>query len=138
MKYSRRGTHLEHVFSHSAIHAVLKAFIFKVELNIVLTWLLTNCDIKENLNRSLWNGPKFIWLTELDIVPSQLTNVMLPQFNQLPRSAPTQYLLQNMADFLTEENLIDVDFGPGVDNGLHDCFSLCFLHFFETTFEILK
>ena len=50
-------TYLEHILTHSAIHAVFKAFIFKVELNIVFAWLLTNRDIKENLNCSLRNGP---------------------------------------------------------------------------------
>ena len=68
MKKSYQGTHLEHVFSHSAIHTVLKRLILEVKLNIVLIFVSVNSYVKEDFNGTLRNRSQLVWLTELHII----------------------------------------------------------------------
>ena len=69
MKKSYRGTHLEHVFSHSAIHTVLKRLILEVKLNIVLIFVSVNGYVKEDFDSTLRNRSQLVWLAELHVIP---------------------------------------------------------------------
>ena len=71
MKYSHRGTHLEHVFSHSAIHAVLERLILKVKLNIVLIFVSVNGYVEEDFDSTFRNRSELVWLAELHIIPAR-------------------------------------------------------------------
>ncbi len=68
-KFENRSiTYLELSLTHCAIWSVLERFILKVELNIVLTGILANCDIEVDLDSAFGNRSQFIRLAELYII----------------------------------------------------------------------
>lgn len=69
MNNLNRGTYLEHVFSHCAVHAMLKRLILEVELNIVLIFVSVNSYVKEDFNGTLRNRSQLVWLAELHVIP---------------------------------------------------------------------
>ena len=71
------STYLELGFAHGAVKSVLERLVLEVEFDIVLIGAIADCDVKIDLDGTLGNGSKFVWLGELDVVPakeSQLAN----------------------------------------------------------------
>ena len=104
-RYERALTYLEHVFTHRAIHAVLERLVLKIELNVVIIGAVTHCDIKENFDCTFGDWSQLIWLTKFNVV------------------------LQHIAVFSSEEDLVDVDAGPGVNDTLDYLLSPLLIHF---------
>ena len=108
---------------------MLEGLVLEVELDIVVFGAVTECDVEVNLNRSLGNRSQLVRLAELHIVPAerQKSNQMLGEVGP----SLMDNLLEDVAVFLSKENLVDVDFRPLVHDFLDDCLS-CFFSHFET------
>ena len=70
-------TYLELGFAHGAVKSVLERLVLEVEFDVVLIGAIADSDVKVDLDGTLRNGSKFVWLGELDVIPakeSQLAN----------------------------------------------------------------
>ena len=60
---------MEHILAHCAVKFVLERFIFKIKFNVIVFSTVTHSDIKENFDGAFGDWPKFVRLTEFNIVP---------------------------------------------------------------------
>ena len=98
-------TYLELCFAHGAIETVFERLIFKVKLNIVVVFCVTDSDVKVDLHGTFGDRASFLWLTELDVV------------------------LEDVAILLSLKDLANVDLRPRVNNPLHNLFAFFCSHF---------
>ena len=84
---------------------MLERLVLKIELNVVIIGAVTHCDIKEDFDCSFGDWSQLIRLTEFNVV------------------------LQHIAVFGSEEDLVDVDAGPGVNDTLDYLLPSLLIHF---------
>ena len=101
-------SYLEHILAHGVVQFVFERLIFKVEFHfvtVVLSTLVLQLDqVKVDLDSALWDRLGLMGLRELDLI------------------------LENVGILLHEENLVDVDLGPFIDNAFYDVQTFLFSH----------
>jgi len=105
--------YLEHVLAHSVVQLVLEGLIFKVEFYFVTAvhvgLVLKLNQVEVDLHGAFWDRLGLVGLREFD------------------------FILENVGVLLNEEDLVDVDLGPLVDDSFDDVQTLLFSHTLLTT-----
>ena len=113
-------TYLEHVFAHSVFQFVFKRFVLKVKFNfvtVVFAFLrLQSDDIKEHFDSAFGNRFGLMWFGEFYFVSIDVWVSVLV------------CLLENVLEFLNKKYLVDVDFGPLVNDRLYNVKSFFLSH----------
>lgn len=99
---------LEHVFAHRVVELVFERFVFKIKLHLVTAvlsvFVLQLNQVEVDLDSAFRDGLGLQRLRELDLV------------------------LQHIVNLLAEKHLVDVHFGPLVNDPNHNLAAFLFPH----------